>query len=202
LSNIATVNACIILIAVLLASTYTISPSVPAIAQLQTIVERDLTIELDGQVLTNAQLTLPAVGAGPFPAVLLIHGSGAADMDGYIPPELSGTENGSKIFLQIAEYLSERGFVVLRYDKRGIGENATIINPNVFGNATVQQLQRDAERALDVLMQQPEVNREEITLLGVSEGTTIAPRIAIQHPDDVKNIVLMGAASQTLYDIM
>jgi len=172
------------------------------IAQLQTIVERDLTIELDGQVLTNAKLTLPAVGEGPFPAVLLIHGSGAADMDGYIPPELSGTENGSRIFLQIADYLSERGFVVLRYDKRGIGENATILNPDVFGDATVQQLQRDAERALDVLLQQPEVNKKEITLLGISEGTTIAPRIAVQRPDDVKNIVLMGAASQTLYDIM
>jgi len=152
LSNIATVNACIILIAVLLVSTYTISPSAPATAQLQTIVERDLTIELDEQVITNAKLTLPAVGAGPFPAVLLIHGSGEADMDGYIPPELSGTENGSRIFLQIAEYLSERGFIVLRYDKRGIGENATILNPDVFGNATVQQLQRDAEKALDVLL--------------------------------------------------
>ncbi len=201
MSNIATVNACIILIAVLLVSTYTISPSAPATAQLQTIVERDLTIELDEQVITNAKLTLPAVGAGPFPAVLLIHGSGEADMDGYIPPELSGTENGSRIFLQIAEYLSERGFIVLRYDKRGIGENATILNPDVFGNATVQQLQRDAEKALDVLLRQPEVNKEEITLLGVSEGTTIAPRIAVQRPDDVKNIVLMGAASPTLYDI-
>ena len=75
----------------------------------------------------------------------LIHGSGAADLDGYVPPELSGTEAGARIFLQIAEYLSERGFVVLRYDKRGVGENATILNPNVFGNATVQKLQGDAE---------------------------------------------------------
>ncbi len=113
LSNIATVNACIILIAILFVSTHTIYSSTPAITQLQTIVEKDLTIELDGQVLTNAQLTLPAVGEGPFLAVLLIHGSGAADMDGYIPPELSGIEDGSRIFLQIAEYLSERGFVVL-----------------------------------------------------------------------------------------
>lgn len=171
---------------------------------LQTIEKRDLTIELDKQqhILTRAQLTVPTVGDGPFPAVLLIHGSGAADMDGYIPPELSGTENGSRIFLQIAEYLSERGFVILRYDKRGIGENATILDTNVFGNATVQDLQRDAEVALDVLMQQPEVDRENITLLGISEGTTIAPRIAAEKPDDVKNIVLMSAASQTLYDIM
>jgi len=171
---------------------------------LQTIEKRDLTIELDmqQQIPTRAQLTLPTVGEGPFPAVLLIHGSGAADMDGYIPPELSGTETGARIFSQIAEYLSERGFVVLRYDKRGVGENATLLDANVFGNATVQQLQRDAEVALDVLMQQPEVDKGNITLLGISEGTTIAPRIAAERPDDVKNIVLMSAASQTLYDIM
>jgi uncharacterized protein len=171
---------------------------------LQTIKKRNLTIELDRQqqILTKGQLTVPAVAEGPFPAVLLIHGSGAADMDGYIPPELSGTEAGARIFLQIAEYLSERGFVVLRYDKRGVGENATILDANVFGNATVQQLQKDAEVALDVLMQQPEVDKGNITLLGISEGTTIAPRIAAEHPDNVKNIVLMSAASQTLYDIM
>src|SRR5215207_6717408 len=171
---------------------------------LQTIERRDLTIELDRQqqLQTRAQLTLPTVGDGPFPAVLLIHGSGAADMDGYIPPELSGTETGARIFLQIAEYLSERGFVVLRYDKRGVSENATILDPDVFGNATVQQLQRDAEVALEVLMQQPEVDIGNITLLGISEGTTIAPRIAAERPENVKNIVLMSAASQTLYDIM
>jgi uncharacterized protein len=171
---------------------------------LQTIKNRDLTIELDRQqqLQTRAQLTLPAIGEGPFPAVLLIHGSGEGDMDGYVPPELSGTEDGARIFLQIAEYLSERGFVVLRYDKRGIGENATIIDANIYGNATIQSFQSDAVAALDALIQQPEVDRGNITLLGISEGTTIAPRIAAERPDYVKNIVLMSAASQTLYDIM
>lgn len=180
------------------------SSTVDAQQLLQTIERRDLTIELDRQqqILTRAELTVPTIGDGPFPAVLLIHGSGAADMDGYIPPELSGTETGARIFLQIAEYLSERGFVVLRYDKRGVGENATILDANVFGNATVQQLQRDAEVALDVLMEQPEVHRGNITLLGISEGTTIAPRIAAERPENVRNIVLMSAASQTLHDIM
>lgn len=173
---------------------------------LQTIRKKDLTIELDEQqqqqLQTRAQLTLPAIGGGPFPAILLIHGSGEADMDGYIPPELSGTEDGARIFLQIAEYLSERGFVVLRYDKRGIGENATILDANVYGNTTVQSLQNDAEVALDVLLQQPEVDKGNITLLGISEGTTIAPRVAAERAENVKNIVLMSAASQTLYDIM
>jgi alpha-beta hydrolase superfamily lysophospholipase len=190
--------AVIIVTSVYLPSIFT-SSTADAQLILQTIERRDLTIVLDRQqqLQTRAQLTLPAVGDG-----LLIHGSGAADMDGYIPPELSGTETGARIFLQIAEYLSERGFVVLRYDKRGVGENATILDPAVFGNVTVHQLQRDAEVALDVLMQQPEVDRGNITLLGISEGTTIAPRVGAEHPDNVKNIALMGAASQTLYDIM
>jgi pimeloyl-ACP methyl ester carboxylesterase len=171
---------------------------------LQTIERRDLTIVLDAQeqIQTRAQLTLPAVGDGPFPAILLIHGSGATDMDGYIPPELSGVEEGARIFSQLAEYLSERGFVVLRYDKRGIGENATIIDSNVFGNATVQRLQNDAGVALGMLLQQPEVDKGNITLLGISEGTTIAPRIAVERSDNVKNIVLMSTASQTLYEIL
>ena len=60
-----------------------------------------------------AQLTLPAIGKGPFPGILLVHGAGPVDM------------NYGGIFWQIAQYLSERGFVVLRYDKRGIGENGT-----------------------------------------------------------------------------
>jgi uncharacterized protein len=102
----------VIFASVCLASVFSSSFPTSADAQqlLQTIEKRELMIELDGQeqIQTRVQLTLPAVGDGPFPAVLLIHGSGAADMDGYIPPELSGTETGSRIFLQIAEYLSQK----------------------------------------------------------------------------------------------
>ena len=50
-----------------------------ALAQqyIQTIKFRNLVIDLGNGVKTNAQLTLPAIGKGPFPGVLLIHGSGA-----------------------------------------------------------------------------------------------------------------------------
>lgn len=44
-----------------------------------------------------------------------------------------------------------RGFVVLKYDKRGIGANNTIVNGNIWGNLTVDNLKRDAEKALTVL---------------------------------------------------
>jgi hypothetical protein len=76
---------------------------------------------------TDAQLTYPSVGEGPFPGVLLVHGSGSTDMDEYLPPEISDTENGSRPFLQIAQYLSERGIAVLRHNKRGIGTRADLL---------------------------------------------------------------------------
>ncbi|MDQ3840812.1 MAG: alpha/beta fold hydrolase, partial [Thermoproteota archaeon] len=150
---------------------------------------------------TNAQLTIPAIGNGPFPGVLLITGSGAEDMNetaGYIRID---NATGSKIYpstplFQIAEYLSDRGFVTLRYDKRGVGTNHTILDSNVWGNLTINDIEQDANKALAVLTQQPEVDNSKITVLGHSEGTVIAPRVAIDNPSKVKNIVLMGAVAQ------
>jgi uncharacterized protein len=62
-----------------------------------------------------------------------------------------------KPFWQIAKYLSERGFAVLRYDKRGFGANHTIINENVWRNITINDMKQDAEKAMNVLIEQPEV---------------------------------------------
>ena len=105
----------------------------PAHAQasydLQTIKSRNLVIDLGNGLKTQAQLTLPMLGKGPFPGVLLIHGSGVADKDYYV-------NNNIAPFKQISQYLSERGFAVLRYDKRGVGPNFTVSDANVWGNLT------------------------------------------------------------------
>ena len=105
-------------------------------------------------------------------------------------------------FFQIAQYLSERGFAVLRYDKRGIGTNHTILDSNTWGNLTISDLILDANKALAVLMNQPEVDVNKITVLGHSEGTVISPRLAIDNPDKVNNVVLMGALAQNMSEIL
>jgi uncharacterized protein len=129
-----------------------------------------------------------------------MHGS-AFSMNDTQGPIWVDNKIGSKIYhivrplYQIAEYLSERGFAVLRYDKRGVGPNATILNSNVWGNLAFNDLKQDAEKALSVLLQQPEVDAKKATIIGHSESTSIAPRIAFDNPDKVGNIVLMGASS-------
>jgi uncharacterized protein len=175
--------------------------STSAIAQpfIQTVKYRDLVIDLGNGIKTNAQLTIPAVGSGPFPGVLLVAGSGVVDMNETLSPD-------SKPFWQIAQYLSERGFVVLRYDKRGVGANSQIIDYNMWGNLTFDDLKHDAETALSVLTQQPEVDPSKITLIGHSEGTIIAPRIVIEQENKtnattIKSIVLMGSAATTMADL-
>jgi uncharacterized protein len=175
----------------------------PIMAQqyIQTIKFRNLVIDLGNGVKTNAQLTYPAIGKGPFPGVLLISGSGANDKNetlGFVH------KNGPKSLMplwQIAQFLSERGFAALRYDKRGVGANHTILNTNVWGNATVNDLIQDSKKALNVLVQQPEVDSKRISIIGHSEGTVIAPRVAIDDSTKVKNIVLMGTVAQNLRDI-
>jgi uncharacterized protein len=174
-----------------------------ALAQqyVQTTKSRNLAIDLGNGLKTNAQLTYPAIGKGPFPGILLFQGSGAFDKNGTDTMVLKNGPKPHTPYLQIAQYLSERGFAVLRYDKRGAGTNYTNFNQNVWGNATINDFIHDAEKALNVLVQQPEVDPKRISLIGHSEGTLIAPRVAIDNPTKVKNIVLMATVAQNMRDI-
>jgi len=179
--------------------------TVYAQSYLQTIKHRDLVIDLGNGIKTNAQLTLPAIGKGPFPGILLVAGSGPIDMN-------ESTGPNAQMFFQIAEYLSQRGFAVLRYDKRGVGAAAdgfTVLDSNIWGNATFNDLKQDAEKALAILAQQPEVDLNRITIIGHSEGTMIGPRVAIDSNNSnnttatkVKNVVLMASVAQNLFDLV
>ena len=160
----------------------------------ETVKNRNLTIDLGNGLKTNAQLTYPAIGKGPYPGVIIFPGAGA----GSVITDLKAIYYG-----HLAEHLSERGFAVLRYDKRGVGPNSTISDSNAWGNLTFDNLKQDAEKALSVLLQQPEVNAtKKATLIGHSEGTNFPPRIAADNPDKVRNIVLMAPVAEKWTDII
>jgi pimeloyl-ACP methyl ester carboxylesterase len=123
-------------------------------------------------------LTVPK-GPGPFPAALLIAGSGPQDRDAAIAKH--------RPFFLIADALTRKGIVVLRYDKRGIGKST--------GNAdaaTTMDLAADARAALDFLKSRQEVDASRIGLIGHSEGAMIAPYLAA-HSQDVAWLVLLAA---------
>ncbi len=127
-------------------------------------------------------LTLPK-GNGPFPAAILIGGSGPQDRDESIA--------NHRPFLLIADALTRKGIAVLRYDKRGVGESS--------GNAdlaTTMDLAADAEAAFEFLKARKDIDSSRIGLIGHSEGAIIAPYLA-GHSQGVAWLVLLAAPATT-----
>jgi predicted esterase len=71
-----------------------------------------------------------------------------------------------------------------------------------MGKYYTNELIQDSKKALNVLMQQPEVDPKRISIIGHSEGTIIAPRVAIDNSTKVQNIILMGAVAQNTRDLL
>ena len=124
-----------------------------------------------------ATLTIPP-GKGPFPAVLLMVGSGPHDRD--------ETLAGHKPFLVLADYLTRKGIVVLRADKRGVGKST-----GDYSKAVMADFASDAEAGVAYLKTRAEVNPHKIGLVGHSEGGVEAPMAAVADPD-VAFIVMMA----------
>lgn len=125
-----------------------------------------------------ATLTVPP-GAGPFPAVLLVAGSGPMNRDEAI--------FGHKPFLVLADYLSRMGIAVLRADKRGIGQST-----GDYAKALDSDFADDALAGIEFLKTRKEVNPKLIGIIGHSEGGIVAPRVAAAS-SDVAFIILMAA---------
>jgi pimeloyl-ACP methyl ester carboxylesterase len=122
-------------------------------------------------------LTLPK-GDGPFPAVLLIAGSG--------PHSRNEEVFGHKVFLVLTDYLTRRGIAVLRSDKRGVGKST-----GKYDLATTADFADDVLAGVEYLKGRKEVNPRQIGLIGHSEGGLVAPMAASRSPD-VAFIVLMA----------
>ncbi len=125
----------------------------------------------------GATLTVPQ-GTGPFPAVVLITGSGPQDRDESLL--------GHRPFLVLADYLTRKGIAVLRADDRGVGQSS-----GNFAAATTADFATDTEAGLAYLKTRPEVNPHKLGLIGHSEGGVIAPMVAARNPD-VAFIVMMA----------
>jgi pimeloyl-ACP methyl ester carboxylesterase len=128
-------------------------------------------------------LTQP-INGGPFPAIILIPGSGAQDRDGSPPPAIAAT--GHRRLLVIADYLTRRGFGVLRMDKRGVGKSTGDLLSTTSADSA-----EDVLIGVRYLKSLKEIDPNGIGLVGLSEGGTIAP-IAATKSKDIAFVVLMA----------
>ena len=135
----------------------------------------------------SGTLSVPR-GGGPYPAVLLITGSGSQDRNETIA--------GHRPFLVLADYLTRNGIAVLRVDDRGIGgtEMGSL-------SATSENFAEDVLAGVGFLKQRKEIDPKMIGLIGHSEGGMIAP-IAAARSKDVSFIVLLAGPGQRGEDII
>ncbi|MFD1769393.1 alpha/beta hydrolase family protein [Sphingobacterium suaedae] len=128
-------------------------------------------------------------GRGVFPAVVLVTGSGPQDRD--------ETIEGHKPFKVIADYLTKRDIVVLRYDERGVGQS-----DGNYTLATIGDFSKDAMAAVEFLRKRKEVDASRVGIVGHSEGGLIALLIAGQSSVKVDFIGLLAAPTIPIDSLM
>lgn len=138
--------------------------------------------EAQGVTLAGT-LTIPD-GKGPFPAAVLISGSGPQDRNEEIFDH--------KPFLVIADHLTRNGVAVLRYDDRGVGQSTGDHN-----GATSADFATDANAAFQYLRTRDEIDPDAIGLIGHSEGGMIGPIAAANNGDIAYLVLLAGPGTNT-----
>lgn len=149
-------------------------PPFPYVSKTVSFPSRDTSAYLAGT------LTYPS-NPGPFPAIVMVSGSGPQDRD--------GTILGHKPFLVQANYYTQRGIAVLRFDDRGVGKSSGSLK-----NATSANIALDVMGAVDFLLTQPMINAQSIIIIGHSEGGMIAPMVANAMPTIAGIVLLAGPA--------
>jgi dienelactone hydrolase len=141
---------------------------------------RDVTIGADPWKLPGT-LLVPK-GSGPFPGLVLVHGSGPNDRD--------ETIGGAKVFRDLAEGLASRGIAVLRYDKRTFAHRKESAQDR---NLTMtRETVDDAVLAAALLRTQAEIDPRRVYVLGHSQGGYMLPRIMHADPKLAGVIVMAG----------
>ena len=124
----------------------------------------------------------------PVPAVILVHGSGPNNRDLNIL-------GGRKVFKDIANYLSNNGIAVLRYDKRGVGKSEGNYVPNDMENFAL-----DGIAGIEFLKTIKEIDTNKIGAIGISQGGILTPIMA-NLSIDIDFIVMMAGAGVKPYDL-
>ncbi|MFI1913384.1 alpha/beta hydrolase family protein [Nocardia sp. NPDC020380] len=159
------------------------------VAQADTPVEHESFSFRFGDFEGSGQLDYPA-GARNAPVVMLVPGSGPEDRNADIPTAHHGTTH---IFLDIANYLTQHGYAVMRYDKRYVHVPRQV-DPRFATDLIMNDMRDDADQVLRAVEGDPHIDPHRVFLYGWSEGSTVAAAVAVSHPE-LAGTVFQGPVS-------
>ncbi|MCZ7538991.1 MAG: alpha/beta fold hydrolase [Anaerolineae bacterium] len=160
----------------------------PTYADPSAFVEREIVLNEGSEWELPGVLSMPQ-GEGPFPAVVLVHGSGPNDRDETIGP--------NKPFADLAYGLASQGIAVLRYDKRTLVHGTAMVEA---GDLTVNdETVDDALAAVALLRQTDGIDPDRVFVLGHSLGGYLAPRIASRDPN-LTGLIILAGSTRSLVD--
>jgi hypothetical protein len=157
----------------------------------------EVTWEIDGTTVA-ATLTQPE-GDGPFPAIIMVAGSGPTDRD-WNSPLLPGTNGSAALF---ADALTRAGYVTLRYDKRVSGANAAANMEKLMGQLSLQSHLDEVAGGVALLADQEAVDARRIFALANSEGALHALNYQRQATDrPLAGLILAAPPGRALKDVL
>jgi dienelactone hydrolase len=162
----------------------------PPYARSDAFHEKEFTVG-KGQWLLPGTLAVPA-GAGPWPAVVLVHGSGPEDRD--------ETVGANKPFRDLAWGLATRGIAVLRYEKRTKQYGAKLAAA-IQGITLKEETIDDALDAAAQLRAAPGIDPQRVFVLGHSLGGMAIPRIGKADPK-IAGLIVLAGSTRPLEDII
>jgi hypothetical protein len=150
--------------------------------------DSDVLIPAPGFTLAGTMTVPKEPGKLRRPAVVLVAGSGSVDRDEVVA--------GIPIFAQIAAGLADQGFIVLRYDKRGVGQSG-----GRSERVTIQDYSDDLITTIKWLEKRQDVDPRHITVVGHSEGGAVA-MLAAEREDKISSLVLIAAPGMRGADLV
>lgn len=139
---------------------------------------QDVSYENKTGIKLAGTLTLPR-GQGPFPAAIMITGSGPQDRDESLL--------GHKPFLVIADYLTRRGIAILRVDDRGVGGST-----GDSTQTTIEEMAGDVVVGVEFLKGRKEIDAKRMGVIGHSEGGLVGRAAAVRSADVAFVVILAG----------